>query len=81
MGIISRLERCLKACDCATFKRDLFFCFRSSPDTLLIDYQFTFSLSQEDDRYYTAINFVATPEEVCWSANAPLSSQLSTCYE
>lgn len=33
-------------------------------DTLLIDYQFTFSLSQEDDRYYTAINFVATPEEV-----------------
>ncbi|ETE60682.1 Attractin, partial [Ophiophagus hannah] len=25
---------------------------------------FTFSLSQEDDRYYTAINFVATPEEV-----------------
>uniref|UniRef100_A0A3B5L4M9 Attractin n=1 Tax=Xiphophorus couchianus TaxID=32473 RepID=A0A3B5L4M9_9TELE len=34
-----------------------------SPDTLLIDYQFTFSLSQEDDRYYTAINFVATPEE------------------
>ena len=33
-------------------------------DTLLIDYQFTFSLSQEDDRYYIAINFVATPEEV-----------------
>lgn len=33
-------------------------------DTLLIDYQFTFSLSQEDDRYYTAINFVATPDEV-----------------
>uniref|UniRef100_A0A8C6XY71 Attractin n=1 Tax=Naja naja TaxID=35670 RepID=A0A8C6XY71_NAJNA len=32
-------------------------------NTLLIDYQFTFSLSQEDDRYYTAINFVATPEE------------------
>ncbi|XP_063781410.1 attractin [Pseudophryne corroboree] len=31
--------------------------------SLLIDYQFTFSLSQEDDRYYTAINFVATPEE------------------
>ncbi|XP_033891470.3 attractin-like [Acipenser ruthenus] len=31
--------------------------------TLLIDYQFTFSLSQDDDRYYTAINFVATPEE------------------
>lgn len=36
----------------------------SFTDTLLIDYQFTFSLSQEDDRYYTAINFVATPEEV-----------------
>lgn len=35
-----------------------------SIDTLLIDYQFTFSLSQEDDRYYTAINFVATPDEV-----------------
>ncbi|KAG5265473.1 hypothetical protein AALO_G00242870 [Alosa alosa] len=31
--------------------------------TLLIDYQFTFSLSQEDDRYYTAINFVVTPDE------------------
>ncbi|MBZ3891410.1 Attractin [Sciurus carolinensis] len=31
--------------------------------TLLIGYQFTFSLSQEDDRYYTAINFVATPDE------------------
>ncbi|KAF5894841.1 attractin isoform X1, partial [Clarias magur] len=31
--------------------------------TLLIDYQFTFSLTQEDDRYYTAINFVATPDE------------------
>ncbi|XP_043920393.1 attractin [Protopterus annectens] len=31
--------------------------------SLLIDYQFTFSLSQEDDRYYTTINFVATPEE------------------
>uniref|UniRef100_A0A3B3Y8X0 Attractin n=1 Tax=Poecilia mexicana TaxID=48701 RepID=A0A3B3Y8X0_9TELE len=46
--------------------------------TLLIDYQFTFSLSQEDDRYYTAINFVATPEEVCQAENAPLSWQLST---
>uniref|UniRef100_A0A669BQL6 Attractin like 1 n=1 Tax=Oreochromis niloticus TaxID=8128 RepID=A0A669BQL6_ORENI len=30
---------------------------------LLIDYQFTFSLLQEDDRYYTAINFMATPEQ------------------
>ncbi|XP_014878047.1 attractin, partial [Poecilia latipinna] len=47
--------------------------------TLLIDYQFTFSLSQEDDRYYTAINFVATPEEVCQAENAPPSWQLSTC--
>ena len=39
-------------------------CVFLSLDTLLIDYQFTFSLSQEDDRYYTAINFVATPDEV-----------------
>ncbi|XP_030628181.1 attractin-like protein 1 [Chanos chanos] len=30
---------------------------------LLIDYQFTFSLLQEDDRHYTAINFMATPEQ------------------
>uniref|UniRef100_A0A672H204 Attractin like 1 n=1 Tax=Salarias fasciatus TaxID=181472 RepID=A0A672H204_SALFA len=30
---------------------------------LLIDYQFTFSLLQEDDRYYTSINFMATPEQ------------------
>lgn len=30
--------------------------------TLLIDYWFTFSLSQEDDHYYTAINFVAGPD-------------------
>uniref|UniRef100_A0A8C2J270 Attractin-like 1a n=1 Tax=Cyprinus carpio TaxID=7962 RepID=A0A8C2J270_CYPCA len=30
---------------------------------LLIDYQFTFSLLQEDDQHYTAINFMATPEE------------------
>lgn len=41
--------------------------FFLSIDTLLIDYQFTFSLSQEDDRYYTAINFVATPDEVRFS--------------
>lgn len=34
------------------------------PDNLLIDYQFTFSLLQEDDRHYTAINFMATPEQV-----------------
>lgn len=33
-------------------------------DNLLIDYQFTFSLLQEDDHYYTAINFMATPEQV-----------------
>uniref|UniRef100_A0A4W3JFN6 Attractin GBD domain-containing protein n=1 Tax=Callorhinchus milii TaxID=7868 RepID=A0A4W3JFN6_CALMI len=30
---------------------------------LLIDYQFTFSLIQDDDRHYTAINFMATPEQ------------------
>lgn len=41
-------------------------------DTLLIDYQFTFSLSQEDDRYYTAINFVATPDEVRYAEKASL---------
>uniref|UniRef100_A0A3Q3JKC5 Attractin-like 1a n=1 Tax=Monopterus albus TaxID=43700 RepID=A0A3Q3JKC5_MONAL len=49
----------------------LFFISRSCPclslchiDNLLIDYQFTFSLLQEDDRYYTAINFLAKPEQV-----------------
>lgn len=36
-------------------------------DNLLIDYQFTFSLLQEDDQHYTAINFMATPEQVCYS--------------
>ncbi len=36
----------------------------TSLDNLLIDYQFTFSLLQEDDQHYTAINFMATPEEV-----------------
>lgn len=59
-----------------SFPRDLF-CFAQllnthfflSIDTLLIDYQFTFSLSQEDDRYYTAINFVATPDEVRFKAS------------
>lgn len=71
----------LKPCSCVTFKLDWLSCSSASfcnphhipptlahwlqTDTLLIDYQFTFSLSQEDDRYYTAINFVATPEEVC----------------
>uniref|UniRef100_A0A673ZH29 Attractin like 1 n=1 Tax=Salmo trutta TaxID=8032 RepID=A0A673ZH29_SALTR len=34
---------------------------------LLIDYQFTFSLLQEDDHHYTAINFMATPEQVSQS--------------
>ncbi|TRY81794.1 hypothetical protein DNTS_023118 [Danionella cerebrum] len=32
-------------------------------DNLLIDYQFTFNLLQEDDQHYTAINFMANPEE------------------
>nr|XP_034994225.1 attractin-like protein 1 isoform X1 [Zootoca vivipara]XP_034994226.1 attractin-like protein 1 isoform X1 [Zootoca vivipara] len=31
--------------------------------SLLIDYQFTFSLLQEDDRHHTAINFIANPEQ------------------
>ncbi|XP_043911831.1 attractin-like protein 1 [Protopterus annectens] len=31
--------------------------------SLLIDYQFTFSLFQDDDRHYTAINFMANPEQ------------------
>ncbi|XP_077114034.1 attractin-like protein 1 isoform X1 [Ranitomeya variabilis] len=31
--------------------------------SLLIDYQFTFSLIQEDDRHHTAINFIANPEQ------------------
>ncbi|KAM9772814.1 attractin-like protein 1 [Syngnathus typhle] len=30
---------------------------------LLIDYHFTFSLIQEDDNHYTAINFMASPEQ------------------
>lgn len=40
------------------------FSLSASLDNLLIDYQFTFSLLQEDDQHYTAINFMATPEEV-----------------
>uniref|UniRef100_A0AAY4AY35 Attractin-like protein 1 n=1 Tax=Denticeps clupeoides TaxID=299321 RepID=A0AAY4AY35_9TELE len=32
-------------------------------NNLLIDYQFTFSLLQEDDHHYTAINFMAQPEQ------------------
>uniref|UniRef100_A0A9J7X076 Attractin like 1 n=1 Tax=Cyprinus carpio carpio TaxID=630221 RepID=A0A9J7X076_CYPCA len=39
---------------------------------LLIDYQFTFSLLQEDDQHYTAINFMATPEEVRFCMQASL---------
>ncbi|RXM27766.1 Attractin-like protein 1 [Acipenser ruthenus] len=31
--------------------------------SLLIDYQFTFSLLQDDDKHYTAINFMANPEQ------------------
>lgn len=46
------------------FHFSLFVFFSPSPDNLLIDYQFTFSLLQEDDRHYTAINFMATPEQV-----------------
>nr|XP_019945140.1 PREDICTED: attractin-like protein 1 [Paralichthys olivaceus] len=40
-----------------------FLSVEGTPDNLLIDYQFTFSLLQEDDRHYTAINFMATPEQ------------------
>uniref|UniRef100_A0A673ZDZ3 Attractin like 1 n=1 Tax=Salmo trutta TaxID=8032 RepID=A0A673ZDZ3_SALTR len=43
---------------------------------LLIDYQFTFSLLQEDDHHYTAINFMATPEQV--SHILPLTSYTMT---
>lgn len=39
-------------------------CIFFPTDSLLIDYQFTFSLLQEDDRHYTAINFIANPEQV-----------------
>lgn len=42
--------------------RSLFFLLWT--DNLLIDYQFTFSLIQEDDNHYTAINFMASPEQV-----------------
>lgn len=50
----------------AAQKQVIFFIFSSccSIDNLLIDYQFTFSLLQEDDHYYTAINFMAQPEQV-----------------
>lgn len=45
-------------------KQCCLFCCFCCLDNLLIDYQFTFSLLQEDDRHYTAINFMATPEQV-----------------
>lgn len=48
-------------------------------DNLLIDYQFTFSLLQEDDRHYTAINFMATPEQVIHAHMGTYCSLLSCC--
>ncbi|KAF4791212.1 Attractin-like protein 1 [Turdus rufiventris] len=39
------------------------YCSQLWTDSLLIDYQFTFSLLQEDDRHHTAINFIANPEQ------------------
>lgn len=75
------LSETMFLCDFQTTLIESLFCFFYNPhhilphwlqtDTLLIDYQFTFSLSQEDDRYYTAINFVATPEEVCVKQGTP----------
>lgn len=48
-----------------TFASILLFLISVLPtDSLLIDYQFTFSLLQEDDRHHTAINFIANPEQV-----------------
>lgn len=49
--------------------RALFSCLIFYIDNLLIDYQFTFSLIQEDDNHYTAINFMASPEQVTISEN------------
>ncbi|AWP14672.1 putative attractin-like protein 1-like [Scophthalmus maximus] len=46
---------------------------------LLIDYQFTFSLLQEDDRYYTAINFMATPEQA--NKNLDMSINASNNFD
>lgn len=46
-------------------------------DNLLIDYQFTFSLIQEDDNHYTAINFMASPEQVTISGS--VLSQATEC--
>lgn len=45
---------------------------------LLIDYQFTFSLLQEDDHHYTAINFMATPEQA--SKNLDMSINASNNF-
>lgn len=55
----------------------LYFFFFPWPDNLLIDYQFTFSLLQEDDRHYTAINFMATPEQVTPACKRFIISKLS----
>ncbi len=33
-------------------------------DDLTTDYQFTFNLSKEDDRFYTQINFMNIPHTV-----------------
>ncbi|XP_061693788.1 attractin-like protein 1 isoform X4 [Syngnathoides biaculeatus] len=46
---------------------------------LLIDYQFTFSLLQEDDRNYTAINFMATPEQA--NKNLDMSINASNNFD
>ncbi|KAM9727958.1 attractin-like protein 1 isoform 2-T2 [Menidia menidia] len=46
---------------------------------LLIDYQFTFSLLQEDDRYYSAINFMATPEQA--NKNLDMSINASNNFD
>ncbi|KAF0027949.1 hypothetical protein F2P81_020690 [Scophthalmus maximus] len=48
-------------------------------NNLLIDYQFTFSLLQEDDRYYTAINFMATPEQA--NKNLDMSINASNNFD
>uniref|UniRef100_A0AAQ4Q4F3 Attractin like 1 n=1 Tax=Gasterosteus aculeatus aculeatus TaxID=481459 RepID=A0AAQ4Q4F3_GASAC len=46
---------------------------------LLIDYQFTFSLLQEDDRHYTSINFMATPEQA--NKNLDMSINASNNFD
>uniref|UniRef100_A0A8C5QK43 Attractin-like protein 1 n=1 Tax=Leptobrachium leishanense TaxID=445787 RepID=A0A8C5QK43_9ANUR len=52
-------------CHCTTkgIKGDQCLCSFCLLYSLLIDYQFTFSLTQEDDRHHTAINFIANPEQ------------------